>query len=227
MDRIDYLAERRTPFIFIISFNKSEVIVEELSDLSGDILFDIEGFRNYSEMEIDREFQFSREPIPFREYKIAFDEVIEEIKRGNTYLLNLSFRSKIETELTLEEIFHISKAKYKIYLKGKFVCFSPEKFIEIRGNQISTYPMKGTIDAGICGAKDTILNNQKEMAEHIMIVDLMRNDLGMVGSDVKVRRFRYIDRLEQEIRSFYRLAQKLLQSFQKIGEPIWGFLFLN
>ncbi len=50
MDRIDYLAERRTPFIFIISFNKSEVIVEELSDLSGDILFDIEGFRNYSEM---------------------------------------------------------------------------------------------------------------------------------------------------------------------------------
>ncbi len=64
-------------------------------------------------MEIDREFQFSREPIPFREYKITFDEVIEEIKRGNTYLLNLSFRSKIETELTLEEIFHISKAKYK------------------------------------------------------------------------------------------------------------------
>ncbi len=57
MDRIDYLAERRTPFIFIISFNKSEVIVEELSDLSGEILFDIEGFRNYSEMEIDREFQ--------------------------------------------------------------------------------------------------------------------------------------------------------------------------
>ncbi len=215
MDRIDYLAERRTPFIFIISFNKSEVIVEELSDLSGDILFDIEGFRNYSEMEIDREFQFSREPIPFREYKIAFDEVIEEIKRGNTYLLNLSFRSKIETELKLEEIFHISKAKYKIYLKGRFVCFSPEKFIEIRDNKISTYPMKGTIDAGICGAKDTILNNQKEMAEHIMIVDLMRNDLGIVGSDVKVRRFRYIDKIRAGDKELLQVSSEITAKLPK------------
>ncbi len=62
---------------------------------------------------------------------------------------------------------------------------SPEKFIEIRGNKISTYPMKGTIDAGICGAKDTILNNQRD-TEHIMIVDLMRNDLGMVGTMLRL-----------------------------------------
>jgi len=45
--------------------------------------------------------------------------------------------------------------------------------------------MKGTIDAGICGAKDTILNNQRD-TEHIMIVDLMRNDLGMVGTMLRL-----------------------------------------
>ncbi len=47
----------------------------------------------------------------------------------------------------------------------------------------------------LVGAKEAILSSQKEMAEHIMIVDLMRNDLGMVGRDVKVERFRYIDKI--------------------------------
>ncbi len=49
MDRIDYLAERRTPFIFIISFNKSEVIVEELSNLSGDYYLIIDGVRKLTQ----------------------------------------------------------------------------------------------------------------------------------------------------------------------------------
>ncbi|MCW8838903.1 MAG: aminodeoxychorismate synthase component I, partial [Thiovulaceae bacterium] len=76
--------------------------------------------------------------------------------------------------------------------KDKFVCFSPEKFIQIHNDTISTFPMKGTIDATVPQAKDVILANEKEMAEHIMVVDLLRNDLSIVSKNVRVEQFRYI-----------------------------------
>ena len=46
--------------------------------------------------------------------------------------------------------------------------------------------MKGTIDANIPNAEARILGDVKEMAEHTMVVDLLRNDLGIIGSKVRV-----------------------------------------
>lgn len=56
--------------------------------------------------------------------------------------------------------------------------------------------MKGTISAEVSNAKCVILGDPKETAEHNTIVDLMRNDIGMVAEDVQVERFRYIDRIK-------------------------------
>lgn len=56
--------------------------------------------------------------------------------------------------------------------------------------------MKGTIDATIPQAKSVILANQKEMAEHVMVVDLLRNDLNMVSKNVRVENFRYITKID-------------------------------
>jgi para-aminobenzoate synthetase component 1 len=56
--------------------------------------------------------------------------------------------------------------------------------------------MKGTIDASMPQAKQTILQNEKEKAEHVTIVDLIRNDLSMVAYNVTVNRFRYVDELK-------------------------------
>lgn len=56
--------------------------------------------------------------------------------------------------------------------------------------------MKGTISAEVSNAKCAILADPKEIAEHNTIVDLMRNDIGMVAEDVQVERFRYIDRIK-------------------------------
>ena len=53
--------------------------------------------------------------------------------------------------------------------------------------------MKGTIDASISNAKARILGEKKEMAEHTMVVDLLRNDLGIIASNVRVKDFRYIE----------------------------------
>lgn len=128
--------------------------------------------------------------------KKKFDFVIKNIKSGNTYLLNLTQPTKIKTELTLKEIFNFANAHYKLRYKDEFVCFSPEKFVTINGSRISTFPMKGTIDASIPNAKELILNNKKEMAEHVMVVDLLRNDLSIVAKDVKVEEFRYITKIK-------------------------------
>ncbi len=89
----------------------------------------------------------------------------------------------------------MAKAKYKILLQDQFLCFSPEIFIQIRKGIISSFPMKGTIDASLPDAEKLLLENEKELAEHFTIVDLIRNDLSMVARQVRVKRFRYIERL--------------------------------
>ncbi len=87
----------------------------------------------------------------------------------------------------------MSRSRYKIWYDGQFVCFSPEIFVTIHDGIIRSFPMKGTIDAGIPDAERVILNDKKEIAEHYTIVDLIRNDLNSVSKRVRVERFRYID----------------------------------
>jgi para-aminobenzoate synthetase component 1 len=69
--------------------------------------------------------------------------------------------------------------------------------------------MKGTIEASILNAKDKILANEKEMAEHVMIVDLMRNDLGMVAKNIKVEKFRYIDKIRAGESELLQVSSKI------------------
>ena len=81
-------------------------------------------------------------------------------------------------------------------MKEKFVCFSPEIFVRInKEGLISSFPMKGTIDATRPDAEKELMENKKEAAEHATIVDLIRNDLSMIAEQVQVKRYRYIDHL--------------------------------
>ncbi len=210
------LGASKIPFLFILSYDKQNIFASPLDKLDKDILYKLGSQRNYLSANLSKPYYLKRNLIDFGQYKKIFDQVIEEIRSGNTYLLNLTFRTPIETDLNLYEIFCASKAKYKLYFKGEFICFSPEKFISIKNNTISTYPMKGTIDASLPNAEKQILANEKEMAEHTMIVDLMRNDLGMVADDIKVEKFRYIDSIKAG-------EEKLLQ----VSSHIMGTLSNN
>ena len=65
----------------------------------------------------------------------------------------------------------------------------------LKGSGIYSYPMKGTIDASLPNARQELMDDKKEAAEHATIVDLIRNDLSRVASGVRVDRYRYIETL--------------------------------
>ena len=114
---------------------------------------------------------------------------------GNSFLANLTCKVPVDTNLSLEEIFSRAHAPYRLWVKDRFVCFSPEIFVRIHDGCISTYPMKGTIDATLPDARRRLFEDKKEAAEHATIVDLLRNDLSQHATQVTVRRYRYFDRL--------------------------------
>lgn len=130
------------------------------------------------------------------DYRQKFDLVHKGLLYGNSFLLNLTERTHIRTNLTLEQIFYNSRAPYKLLLPDHFVCFSPESFVQINNGQISSFPMKGTIDANLADAKTILLNDYKEKCEHNTIVDLIRNDLNIIAEDVQVKRFRYVEEIQ-------------------------------
>ena len=207
--QIDHLGCSRTPFLFIISYDQSKIFVQALKDLESDIYYKLEEWRNYPVEKREKPYTFSKIPVDFKTYKNALEKILEEIRSGNTYLINLTFKTPIETNYSLKEMFTYARAKFKLYYKDEFICFSPERFVEIKDNTIATYPMKGTIDADLPNAKEHILNDKKEMAEHVMIVDLMRNDLGIIGSEVKVEKFRYVEKIKAGKKELLQVSSKI------------------
>ncbi len=189
MDRLSALAKEGRPFLFVISYDKSEIFAEPLDRLPPDIRV---SFKKRAKAGYPPP-RMRKHPVPYSKYHDAFKKVIEQIEAGNTYLLNLTFPTPIEIDLSLEQIYERANAPFKLLFKNRFVCFSPEPFVTIENDTISTFPMKGTIDASIPDAAQKIMADEKEMAEHVMVVDLLRNDLGIVAERVRVKKFRYID----------------------------------
>jgi len=209
---------------FLIDFEKNKFILE---NMDGDFLIDFNGIKNFNNSKkVEKKTILKKTPICFDRYKEAFNNVISEIKNGNTYLLNLTFPTKIETNLSLDEIFYKAKAKFKLKYKN-FVCFSPERFVKIENNKIYTYPMKGTIDANIPNAKEKILNNQKELAEHTMVVDLLRNDLGMVAKNIRVNKFRYIDKIKAGDKELFQVSSEIIGNMENNWIKNWQEIIMK
>jgi len=183
------------PFSFIIDFDFEKPLIFE--DDSTKLLWKTPQDCNFISINNHPEsISWEVSPVSFAQYQQVFSQVQQHIKNGDTYLLNLTQPSRIKTNLNPETIFHRSSAPYKIWLKDRFICFSPEIFVRINDGIISSHPMKGTIDANLENAEQLLLSDKKEIAEHSTIVDLIRNDLSMVASDVRVDRFMYIDRIK-------------------------------
>jgi len=220
------LAALRIPFLFIINYKADGGYVIRKDELNPDyIQFQFEcnprisltqdaehGTRNtqHGARNAERDtLHWTTYPLSLNEYQPKFEYVLSQIQSGNSYLVNLTQPTKVHSSLTLFEIYEQSAARYKLWIKDSMLVLSPETFVQIENSVISSFPMKGTIDAGIQDAKEIILNDPKEMAEHATIVDLIRNDLSRVATEVEVKQYRYIEKLKTNRQDLLQVSSEI------------------
>jgi para-aminobenzoate synthetase component 1 len=174
-------------------------------------------------------FSWQASPKSLKDFKVQYEQVMQELKLGNSFLINLTLKTPITTSLSLADIFKYSQAKYKVHYDNYFTCFSPETFMKSSDNFIYSHPMKGTIDANLPDASKKIIEDPKEKAEHITIVDLIRNDLSIIAKDVEVSRFRYIDEVKTNHGKLLQVSSEikgtLAQNWQaRLGSLLYKLL---
>lgn len=209
--QMDELSQQKVPFFFIIDFlvNQIEIFTEPEIKKNG-LQIDFENFKTKKkEHPITKDIVWKSYPETLESFREGFVKVQNQLKLGNSYLANYTRKTKIETNLSLEEIFYRSHAKYKVLYQDKFVFFSPEIFVKIIDNKIFTYPMKGTIDASIDNAEEILKNDKKEKAEHYTVVDLLRNDLSRIADEVNVDDFQRIDFLKTQQKNLLAMSSKI------------------
>ena len=228
---LDELSEKKVPFFFMIDFLMENILIFNDEDLkSGKVLVDFPSFKNVELQNTKNEaILWKSYPKSKENYQKGFEIVQNHLKRGDSYLVNYTCETPIETNLSLEDIFHQSKAKYKVLLPNQFTFFSPETFVEIKNQEIFTHPMKGTIDASVPNAVEELKNSVKEKAEHYTVVDLLRNDLSMVADYVMLNEFQRIDYLRTSNKNLYAMSSgisgKVKPGFQnKIGSLMKALL---
>ncbi|WP_345070272.1 anthranilate synthase component I family protein [Hymenobacter fastidiosus] len=141
-----------------------------------------------------------RPRLPKAEYLAAVEAIREDILNGEVYELNLcqEFYAEavkldpVSTFLRLSEVSPTPFAGFYKWQDRYLLCASPERFLRRTGAGLISQPIKGTIRRGATPAEDEqlrtrLLNDEKERAENLMIVDLVRNDLARVAETGTVR----------------------------------------
>lgn len=208
----DALSGAGQPFLFLIDFEMQRPLLWLPDQVSPEeIMFSINGFTNAPAIfQEDKQISLQRFPTETAEYRANFDEVMNNVHYGNSFLTNLTVKTRIELNTTLQDLFFRVRAPYRCWLRNQFLFFSPESFIRISNGKVQAYPMKGTIDASLPGAATRIMQDDKEIAEHVTIVDLIRNDLSRVAANVRVSRFRYLDEIKTNQNPILQVSSEII-----------------
>ncbi len=231
IDQLNEWGAAQRPFFFMIDFEMKNPQAFMLSELD-ERLIKI-SFPDFSNSKTDythaKVLTLKSNPIYVSQYASKFDLVAKHLAHGDSFLANLTIKTPIQTNLSLEQIYALASAPYKLWYKNELVVYSPESFIKIRKGKIFSYPMKGTIDATIENAEQKILADKKELAEHVTIVDLIRNDLSIIAENVEVTRFRYIDSIKTREKTLLQVSSEItgdlpLDYSTRLGSLIWRLL---
>ena len=159
------------------------------------------------------------ETLTKSEHAKIVEQVKEEIKAGNIFQCEVGFKSEFEiigNSLKIyEKLRQVNPSPFMYFVKfreKKIIGASPELLFSLRNGEMQTSPLAGTIRRGKNEAEDQqlareLLSDPKERAEHNMLVDLHRNDIGKVAEfgTVKVRdlmtvkRFSHVQHISSEI----------------------------
>jgi len=125
-----------------------------------------------------------------KSYNALFNSAMNYIEQGDCYQVNvaqqMSAEYKGDSWQAYKQLRHTSPTPFAAYFEapqGCLMSLSPERFIQVKDQQVQTQPIKGTRKRGATAEEDSALiaelsSSEKDRAENLMIVDLMRNDLG-------------------------------------------------
>ncbi len=187
----------------LIFIKKNKVEFQYLKVIADEIDADFKTINNYKDnlqfKNIKSEINI-KQKIQKSEYLQKVKKLIEHIKKGNLYEANFckefySENSCIDPVVAYKQLNKISKTPFASFLKidDKYVlCASPERFIRKEKSKVISQPIKGTTKRLINNIDDAILasnliRDEKERAENIMTVDLVRNDLSKNSMRGKVK----------------------------------------
>jgi para-aminobenzoate synthetase/4-amino-4-deoxychorismate lyase len=171
------------------------------------------------------------------EYAGAFDAIREAIRRGDAYQVNLTFPLHAaftgDAPQLYRDLIRSQRPAYAAYLNHEdthVVSVSPERFFAVDAGRISTRPMKGTARRGRWGREDSSVRealqlSEKDRAENLMIVDLIRNDLGRIAEfgSVTVEELFAVERFETLWQMTSTVSAELRQDVELVD--IFGALF--
>jgi para-aminobenzoate synthetase component 1 len=192
---MDEMGKNNNPFLFFVDYKAESGWIGSPSEAQAlGIKYEIGSDKLATKSE--RKPIFNKNPITEASYFDKFNQVQRAIQRGDSFLINLTAPTQIETNLSIEEIYAIAQARYKLLVPKFFTVFSPECFIQIEKNKIKSFPMKGTLAVANHSSPENLINDIKEQAEHATIVDLIRNDLSQVAFPIQVEKYKFIDQVK-------------------------------
>ena len=232
IEHINHLAVLGIPFLFIIDYKAESGYVIRQDEMDERFVkFAIEGVTSSHPLnnQVSDKITWQIKPLSLEDYQPKFDYVVAQIRLGNSFLTNLTQPTEVETNLSLLDLYELGSAKYKLWLNGMFTVLSPETFVRIHQGVISSFPMKGTIDAGVPNAEELILNDPKERAEHATIVYLIRNDLSLVAEQVEVKRYRYVEKLHTNKADLLQVSSEIAgrlpnDYYRQLGDILFALL---
>lgn len=143
--------------------------------------------------------QFKNE-TEFKNYEQAFEKVKKYIQQGDCYQVNLTQKFSAQCQGDPFDAYmnlrRVSPAPFSAFIRGTndaVISLSPERFLLNRQGQIETRPIKGTSRRDLQNTKideasaEQLSSSEKDRAENLMIVDLLRNDLGKISNTGSVK----------------------------------------
>lgn len=164
-----------------------------------------------------------------KEHAAVVESTKEEIKKGNTFQCQVGFRRDFRIEGNVLEIYRelreVNPSPFMYCMKfgkTKIIGASPELLFKMADKVMETYPLAGTVRRGKDSIEDIqlarkLLNDPKEQAEHNMLVDLHRNDIGRVAefgtvkvkSLMDIKRYSHVQHISSEISGILKQGEDM------------------
>ena len=211
----------------------------KVDDLENNYVKGVMELKDMEKMIFNSDVLSTEKPSECGEFSAAFSEgvfrdmvekVQHHIREGDIFQAVISnrFSASFQGDLlnTYRTLRTTNPSPYMVYMKlddMEIACSSPETLVSLRNGEVNAYPLAGTCPRGKTEEKDKallddLLQNEKELAEHDMLVDLARNDVGKVCefASVEVTEYRQIKRFSHVSHIGSRVSGKLREGTEAI-----------